>query len=206
MSQQAKKNAGQSAPKLASSAASKAAKETLAAASVVRESAENVVKISSGAVKDLLENGASEAQKVQQKALEIGRESAGKLAKSADTLNKAAAELVVISRDNVETAVECSNLTASFAKDVSSEMFEYANKAFSDNLELSKEFFACRTLNEMFELQSKIIKNAFGGLLGETSKIADMLFEYSNEALEPINERFSQASEQFSKTIAGCAA
>ena len=210
MTQQIKKNISQPAAKIASNIASKAAKDALAAVESTRDSAENVVKIGSAAVKDLLANGATEAQKVQakvqEKVLEFGRESADKLAKSADVAGKTVSDLLEISRDNAEAAVELGNLTASFAKDISSEVFEYTNKAFSDNLETSKEFFACRTINEMVELQSKIIKNSLDSFLGETSKITNILFEYSSEALEPINERVAQASEQFSKTISSCGA
>jgi len=189
--QPAKKSNTQSSAK---SSASKAAESA----------SENVVKIGSAAVKELLANGANEAQKVREKAMEISRESADKLAKSADVISKSACEVAGLSRGNMEAAVECGNLTASFAKDLSSEIFEYTNKAFSDNLEISKEIFSCRTITEMAELQNRIIKNSLHNFLNETGKIAGMLFEYSQEAFEPINERISEATEQLNKTIASC--
>jgi len=193
--QPAKKSPSQSAAKLASGTTNKP----------TESKSENVVKIGSAVVKELLANGASEAQKVREKALEISRESADKLAKSADVISKSAYEVAGLSRGNMEAAVECGNLTASFAKDLSSEIFEYTNKAFSDNLEISKEIFSCRTITEMAELQNKLIKNSLNSFLNETGKIAGMLFEYSNEALEPINERVSEATEKLSKTVASCA-
>lgn len=166
---------------------------------------ENVVKLGSAAVKELLANSASEAQKVRAKAIEISQENAAKLAKSVDVASKSACEIAGISRCTMETLVECSNLSASFAKDLSSEIFEYANKGFSNNLEISKEFFSCRSITEMAELQNKIIKNSMSDFLNEAGKITGMFFEYSQEALEPINERISEASEQMVKTIACCA-
>jgi len=193
--QPAKKSASQSAAKSASATTNKP----------TESKSENVVKIGSAVVKELLANGASEAQKVREKALEISRESADKLAKSADVISKSAYEVAGLSRGNMEAAVECGNLTASFAKDLSSEIFEYTNKAFSDNLEISKEIFSCRTITEMAELQNKLIKNSLNSFLNETGKIAGMLFEYSSEALEPINERVSEATEKLSKTVASCA-
>ncbi|MEZ5690826.1 MAG: phasin family protein [Rickettsiales bacterium] len=201
MSQQAKKSSGQSASKVAGSTASKAAKNTLEAVESSRDSAENVVRISSSAVKDLLSNGASEAQKVQEKAFEMGRESAQQISKSADAINKSLSEMMTISRDNVEAAIECGNLTASLAKDVSGEIVEYASKSFSENVELSKDIFACRTINDMVDLQTRVIKNSFDSLLNQSGRISNMFFEFSSEALEPINERMSQASEQLSKTF-----
>lgn len=202
MTQQAKKISGQPAVKLASNAANKAAKSTMSAMESTRNSAESVVKISSSAVKDLLANGASEAQKVQEKAFEMGRESAEHISKSADAITKSLYEAISMSRDNVETMVECGNLAASLAKDVSSEIIEYANKTFSDNVELSKSVFACRTINDMVDLQNRIVKNSLDSFFNQSSKLSGMVFEYSSEAIEPINERFAQATEQMSKALA----
>lgn len=201
MTQQAKKASAQPAAKLASNVTNKAAKNTFAAVESTRESAETVVKISSNAVKDLLANSASEAQKAQEKAFEMGRESAEQLSKSADAITKSLYEAVSMSRDSFDAAVECGNLTASLAKDISSELVECANKAFSDNVELSKNIFACRTINDMVDLQTKVMKNSLDNFFTQSSKITGMLFEYSAEALEPINERVAQASEQFSKAM-----
>ena len=205
MTQQAKKASSQPAVKLASSVANKAAKNTISAVESTRSSAESVVKISSSAVKDLLANGASEAQKVQEKAFAMGREGAQQISKSADVMTKSLYEAISISRDNVEALVECGNLTASLAKDVSSEMIEYANKAFSDNVEISKNIFACRTINDMVDLQNKIVRSSLDSFFNQSTKLTGMVFEYSSEAFEPINERVSQATEQFSKTLSSVA-
>lgn len=201
MTQQAKKTTGQPAVKLASNIANKTAKNTISAVESTRNSAESVVKISSAAVKDLLSNGASEAQKAQEKAFEMGRESAKHITKSADAITKSLYEAIAISRDNVEAIVECGNLTASLAQDMSNEIVEYTNKSFSDGVELSKDIFACRTINDMVELQNRIVKTSLDGFFSQSSKLTSMMFEYSAEALEPINERVSQASEQLSRAL-----
>lgn len=192
----------QPSAKLASNAANKAAKSTYAAVESTRSSAENVVKIGGKAVKEFMATSADEAQKAQEKVFEMGREGAENFAKSADAVTKALYEAISLSRDNIETAIECGNMTASLAKDVSSEVFEYANKAFSDNVELSKEAFACRTINDMFELQNRLVKNTIDNFFNQSVKLSGMVFEYTTEALEPINERVAQATEKFSKNLA----
>ena len=144
---------------------------------------------------------AGEAQKTQEKVFAMGREGAEHLAKSADTLTKILHESIAISRDNVEACIECGNMSTALVKDVSDEVIETSNKAFSDNVELSKAFFACRTFNDMFELQNKIVKNSIDNFFNQSVKLSGMFFEYTTEALEPINERVAQASEQFSKAL-----
>src|SRR5271170_1950869 len=201
MNTQAKKPA-QPTAKLASNIANKAAKSAFDAAQQTRSQAENVVKIGGNAVKEFLATSTDEAQKAQEKAFAIGREGAEHLAKSADAVTKALYDGIGISRDSVETCIECSNMAATLAKDVSSEIFESANKAFADNIEISKEFFACRTINDMFELQNRATKSIIDNFFNQSVKLSGMVFEYATEALEPINERVVQATEQLSKALA----
>ena len=202
MSQQAKKPSAAPSAKLASSVANKTAKQTFAAVESTRNSAENVVKIGSNAVKEFLATGAGEAKKAQEKAFDLSRESAEQFAKSADAVTKLMYEAISASRDNIETAIECGNMTAALAKDVSAEVLESANKAFSDGLELSKEVLACRTINDAIELQNRVVRSAVDAFFNQSVKLSGMVFEYTTEALEPINERVAQASEQFSKALA----
>jgi phasin family protein len=197
---QAKKTSPASA-KLASTVANKAAKTTYAAVESTRTSAENVVKIGSRAAKDFLQNSAGEAQKAQDKILSMSRDGAAQFAKSADAVTKALYETIGTSRDNLEAVVECSNVAAALAKDVSAELMEYANKGFTETVEVSKELFSCRTINDLMELQSRVMKSAMDSAFAQSSRLSNLLFEYSAEALEPINERVSQATEQFSKTL-----
>lgn len=203
MAQQAKKAAPQAATaKLASSIANKTAKSALSSVESTRNSAENVVKIGANAVRELFASSAGEAQKAQEKAFAIGREGAASFAKSADAVTKLMYEAVSLSRDNVEAAIECSNITANFAKDLSEQLAEYANGAFTSQMELSKEAFSCRTINDVLELQNKFIRSALDGFFGESLKMSEKLFEYTSEALEPVNERIAQAGDQISKALA----
>ena len=203
MTQATSKKVSSSQPtaKLASTVANKAAKNTFAAVETGRASAENVVKIGGKAVKDFIATSADEAAKAQEKVFAMGREGAEQIAKGADAVTKVLYETIAIGRDSVETAIECGNMTAALAKDMSSELFEAANKGFSDGLEMSKEFFTCRTLNDMFELQNRAVKSTIDNFFNQSVKLSGMMFEYTTEALEPINERVAQASEQLNKVL-----
>ncbi len=181
--------------------ADKAAKQAYDAAQSTRHSAENVVRIGSSAMKEFLSSSTGEAQKAQEKMFSMGRDQAEQFAKSADAMSKMMVESVAMSRDNIETCIEYGNMTASFAKDMSAEMMESANKAYSDNVEISKAFFACRTINDMMDLQSKAARNMIDNFFNQSMKYSNMFFEFSSETLEPINERIAQTTEQLSKSM-----
>ncbi len=202
MSQPHKKPSGQPAAKLASNIADKSAKTAYTAVETTRNSTENVVRIGGDAMREFLTTSTGEAQKTQEKVFAYGRERAENLAKSADAVSKMMYEAIGISRDNVETCIECGNTTAALIKDMSSEIAESANKAFSDNVEISKELFACRTINDMLELQNRVARQTIDNFFNQSVKLSGMFFEYSTEALEPINERVAQVTEQFSKALA----
>lgn len=200
MTQPTKKTSNPSA-KLASDMAGKATKNAFAAVENSRNSAETVVKIGGKAVKDFMSTTASDAQRAQEKVFAMSREGSQQLAKGADAVTRMLYETIAMSRDNVETAIECGNLTASLARDVSTGLLEAGNRMFSDHLELSKDFFSCRTFNDMFELHNRALKTSLDTFFNESVKLSGMVFEYTTEALEPINDRISQASEQISKAL-----
>ncbi len=202
MTQATKKAANHNPSAKLASVGEKAAKSTFSAVESTRHSAENVVRIGSSAMRDFMASSADEAQKAQEKAFELSREHAENFAKSADSVTKALYEAVSLSRGNIETCIECGNLSASFARDLSSEAFESANRAFSDNVDLSKEFFSCRTINDMFDLQNRLLRQSLDNFFSQSSRLSNMMFEYTSEALEPINERVAEATEQLNKVMA----
>ncbi len=194
-----KKSHGQASAKLGSG---KSAKQNFAHIDATREQAEKVVKLGNNVVKDFLATSADEAHKTQEKLFSISREGAESMAKSADTVSKALYDTVGISRDNMEACLECGNLTAALTKDLSSELFENANRAFSETAEMSKEFLACRTLNDMVELNNKLLRHTVDNFFSQSAKMSSMMFEYASEAMEPINERATQTVQKLSKTLA----
>lgn len=165
------------------------------------DAAEKVVRLGNDTVKGIFSGNSEEAQKAQEKLFSITRDGADKLAKSADVASKAVYEGIAASRDNIETAIQCGNITASLAKDLSSELFETANQAFADSVETTKELFACRTVNDLVELNNRLFRQASEEFFNRSAKISDRVFDYANEAIEPINERVTHASEQFNKAL-----
>lgn len=200
MSQQAKKPAAASA-KIAPASANKMANTAFSAAESTKAAAQNVVNISAGAMREMLSSGSGEAQKAQEKMWEMSRESVENFARSCDVFTKMCAEMVNIARGNVEAFVECATISAGIAKTISSEVSETCNKSFSDCVEMSKEAFTCRTINDVVELQNKAVKQTLDVCFNETNKLCTLAFEGCSEALEPINERVSEASEQLCKVM-----
>lgn len=137
-----------------------------------------------------------------EKLAHIGREAGEHITKSAQGVGRAMNEALDISRDNAEAVVEVSNVAVAVSKELGAELISYLNRNFSQNVELSKQVLACRTLNDLFDLGSRFMKTNLDGFFSESVKLSELLFQASNEVSEPLNERISESSERLSKALA----
>jgi phasin family protein len=188
--------------KFKKSSARTSARSAYNTAESARGNAENVMKLGTDAVRDFFSTGAGEAQKAQEKVFAIGRENAENIARSADVATKGLNEAISDARKTIEAYVECGNITTEMTKTLSAELFQFANQAAARNMEVSKEIFGCRTLNDLFELQSRLFKSNVDNFFSESVKMSEMLFQYATEAAEPLSERVSQAANRFSRSLA----
>lgn len=190
-----------SAAKTASNPASKTARATLTAVETTRANAETAIRMSSDTLKEVIVSGTEEVQKAQEKLLAISREGAENLARSTETASRSLNEALTLSRENMEAAMEVTNIAANIVKDISTELFNFSNEVFADNVELSKDLFACRTVNDVLQLQSKLLKYNMESFFSESVKLSELLFQFAAETAEPINERVADATERFSKSL-----
>lgn len=179
----------------AKSTASSASRPSFAAAS-------SASRMGNDMMRNMFASGTGDAQKAQEKIFSFSRDTADNFARSTEAATRSVSDAVAMTRENIEACIECSNVAADMSKSLSAEVFNYANEMFSDNVEMSKEFFRCRTINDMFELQSRLARSNMDKLFSESTRFSEMLFRYASEAVEPINERVAEATERFSKTIA----
>jgi hypothetical protein len=145
---------------------------------------------------------ALQPSKAGEKVFAYGKDSADQLQKSAAATTRAMTEATELSRENAEAAMECGNMAVTISKSVSSELINYANHAFAQNVELSKQIFNCRTLNDMFDLSSKFVKSNLDGFFNESMKVSELAFQGANELAEPVNERISKSTERLVKAVA----
>lgn len=146
--------------------------------------------------------GGLESGKMQEKVVSYSQESAEQLQKTAGAATRAVNEAVDLSRENAEAAMECGNIAVAVSKSVSAELINYMNQTFAQNVELSKQIFNCRTLNDMFDLSSRFMKSNLDGFLNESVKVSELAFNGAGEIAEPLNERISDSAERLVKAVA----
>ncbi len=181
------------------SSATSANKATANAANVM----ENAMSFGANSLRDML--SVNTDGQLQDNILSAGQKGVEQMAKSADAATRSLNSMMEISKENMEACVECSNIAATASKHMGAEWVNYANKSFSQNIELSKEFLSCRTLNDMFDLQSKFMKANLDNFFSESVKMSEMAFEAATTASEPLNETLSQTTDKWTKTLSEAA-
>jgi phasin family protein len=163
------------------------------------QTTQRVVKMHADTMKDLMSKGAKDTREAQSKLFDISREGAAQFARTAekatDTINDAVAQ----TRGTLEACIESANTAADMAKSLTNEMFRYANESFSENVEITKDVFTCRTINDVLDLQNKLMRANVDSFFNETMRLSEMFFDYSSEASAPLNQRLTQAAETMQK-------
>ena len=143
-----------------------------------------------------------QAHPAQEKMSTMARESAEHLSKSAGNLNRTLSEAMELSRENTQAAAQASNTAMTVSKELGAEIMGYMNKLFTQNVELSKQVLSCRTLNDMFDLSSRIMKTNLDGFFSESVKVSEMIFQCANDVSEPLNECVSATTQRLTKAMA----
>jgi hypothetical protein len=179
------------------------AKAVIASSSTAAASAASgLVNAGTNAISEIVSASSSQAQKAQEKAVAVVRESAEHVSRSAQAATRSLDEAINVSHEQIEAIMQYSNIAGENARKLMDELFTYTNDIFARNVELSREVFSCRTVNDAIDLQNKMIQTNVDSMLNEASKISDMFFECATQVCDPIGERMSEVMERFTKTIA----
>ncbi|MBN8531041.1 MAG: phasin family protein [Alphaproteobacteria bacterium] len=160
-----------------------------------------VVNMSASAVQNFFEQGASQFQDVQQKFSELSQEQIARFSKVSENASRSLEDALEFSKGNLEAVTASGETCATAVKTLLAESANTAGEIFSDNLETAKDFLTCRTVNDVFDLQGKIFRSTMDALFGHSLKVSELLFTLSQEAVEPVTERLTEASERLSKTL-----
>lgn len=174
-------------------AKAKAAKPTQTSAKKVMDfTAEKMNRMFAGA-------STFDAQKTQAELLKYGRETADQFSKVSDSAARDFSEAMQQSREHLEAAMQSGNITADMTRAFTAELIRFANESFSDNMEISKEIFNCKTVSDMINMNDKLMRSNMDHYFNQSGRISDMFFQFLTEATEPLNQKVASTSEMMGK-------
>ncbi|MGB0671772.1 MAG: phasin family protein [Rhodospirillales bacterium] len=162
-----------------------------AAVSAGQETVEAAVKVSTEA-----------ATKSVEKAVAMTKENVAAAVKAGNDAVKNAEDLAAFGKENIEAVVASANIWTKGVQSYGQKVAELTKANVDESVAVAKKIFACKTPQEVIELQNAYAKSSYDKMVAETKALSDMLVKLSEEASKPVAARVELAVEKFSKPLA----
>ena len=110
-----------------------------------------------------------------------------------------AGDFVEFNKANVEAMVESGKIVAEGVQDMGKDYVEEAKSAYEVFTADMKEFAGVRSPTDLFELQGKLARRNFDAAVEFGSKNTEKMVKIANDAVAPISNRVSVATEKLTK-------
>lgn len=163
---------------------------------------DQMVHAGTEAIKDFIAAGTQEAQKTQEKVLLMSQENLEKWSKSTDKTVRSFAEIFAVNKDQVDALMESSKIATDLGRDLHEKFVADVNALFSENVELSKDLLACRTLNDLVEVQNRVLQCNMSHFFSQSARLSEVFFKLATDVAEPISTQATQATVRLNKSLA----
>lgn len=141
-------------------------------------------------------------RETEEKAMKIGRDGIEEILREADNFSRMARECMGVCSGALSASVESGSAASKTLREAHTKLMENVNRAFSDNTELFKEAFACRTMGDMAKWHEHAVQRTMDRYFDELNAMWDLLFDGCDKAFEPLQEQSANASHQIRKAMA----
>lgn len=112
-----------------------------------------------------------------------------------EKMTKGVEEATQFSQENVEAMVASGKVVAKIAEEVNAEIIAFSKKSYEDSMAAAKELTSSKSVTEYFEKQTEFAKTAFEAYVAQATKMNEMMSAAAKDAFEPLNARFSAATD-----------
>lgn len=124
------------------------------------------------------------------------------MSNSKNQYEKMSADATNASRQGVEAITKSCNILAKGTEQMMKTCMQIAQQSAERNGEAFKTLLACKTLNELTEVQNRIAQENFDEAMTATTKLSEMAIKISTDVFEPINDQVSQSIKKASDAMA----
>jgi hypothetical protein len=147
------------------------------------------------------QKGAEPITQQTEKVQAMSREAIETINKSTDKAARSMGEAFAINQEQVEALVESGKIAGDVSRDLQETLVSEMNEVFAEQVELSKDLLACRTLNDVVEIQNRALQSNLSRFFNTSARITDAWFKITTEATEPFNAQATQLSKHVKKVF-----
>lgn len=202
---QAAKTVKNTADNVAKNAQKHAEEQTKSAFSAIDSNAvtaDHMVHAGTEAMKDFIAAGTQEAQHAQEKVLHLSQESLEKWTQSTDKTLRNFIATFALNTEQVDALMESGKIAGDVSRDLQESLMSELNALYNEQVALSKDMLACRTLNDVVELQNRAVQSTVQHMFNHSARMTEAWFKLATDAVEPINTQATQATVRLNKTLA----
>ena len=111
-------------------------------------------------------------------------------------------EMAAFNKASYEAAVKASQVAAKTFETLGQTIATYNQEAFQASVEGTKELFACKTIQDVVELQTKQVQAGVDKAMTQGAKVGELTTKAASEAVEPVNAQVTKAFKAFTKKAA----
>ena len=172
-------------------AAATAAEQMEAAVAAGKDNMETVVKATAEA-----------AAMGYEQAVQSTKEHVEAAFKAGSDAFKGYEDVSAFNKDNVDALVKSGAVLAKGVQDFNSLWFDFAQTSLEDSIAATKALLGCKTLQQVAEVQSDLVKTSYDKLVAESRKMSDMSVKVAENAAKPIAGRVNVAVDKITKPLA----
>ena len=143
-------------------------------------------------------------------AVEVGKQTVERaVAATKEQVDKASSaalkgydEFASVNKEQMDACVKSSNIVAKGVEDLSKAYFALAQSAAESNVAAAKKLMGAKTINDVFDIQSEMMKTNFDSFVAESTRLSEMSMKVANEAMAPLQSSFTTFVERVSKRTA----
>ena len=120
--------------------------------------------------------------------------------KASSAALKSYEEATSMNKDNMDAFVQAANIWTKGLENMSKAYMAAAQTSVEASVNAGKALLAAKTVNEVVELQSDLVRNNFDTLVAEGTKLSELSFKVANETIEPLQTRFASTVEKLNKS------
>lgn len=118
---------------------------------------------------------------------------------TADLLPRVVTELTEFCRSSTQATIDCIEAASNIAQELNEETTQACNRAMAECTSISKAAFGCRTINDVIELQNRLVKLGMEHCFSESGKLMTKGFDCCTTMLKPLQDHVAQISDAISK-------
>lgn len=115
---------------------------------------------------------------------------------------KLAQDGAALGQDQMDAVMKSSTILTKGLEDIIKTCMEIAQDAGEKSASATKTVLACKTLNELTEVQSKLAQSSFDNFLSNATKLSEMSVKVCTDCFAPINDQVGKAMKKATDSVA----